>query len=731
MDKVTKARLEAMNRAAAANAWLAHGYFPMPVMPGEKATRYKHAPWLEKLSDRAVDVHWSTHPTDDIALHCGQGLTVLDADSPESLEAMLALEAKHDLHPKLVVKTKKGVHHYFRQASDLRIKSVGYSTTEHPERIDIRCGSAYIIAAPSTGKTLVTDEVVKFEDLTVLTQAFVDDLMVHNGDRPLTERPVREPVDDCGEFGEPVDVSVKVARMRAMLEHIDPDDGYSSWVQVLMAIHHETGGSDEGLALADEWSSKGGSYDGFRSIESKWASFNAGSSTPVTMATIASMVRDQGLDWMAICDEADDPFESCGEMEVVRTAKPRLPLSGQSSAEVIQAVSREGFPHQASRSNAALPATFENFSHLMRSYGVQMSYDMVRKDVLIKVPHLSTTIDNSKDVTKAHIKSLCALNGFPITHIDSNILALADLNAVNPVAEWIMERPWDGVDRLPGFRDTLVTDDDYPVHFRDTLLDRWMTSAVAAVFDDDFRSRGVLTLSGPQGIGKTSWVNALVSCPELRKTTVLTGHSLDANSRDSKSTAITKWITELGEVEATLKHDLPAFKAFITNDIDVFRRPYASADSTMPRRTVFCASVNDKWYLKDPTGNSRFWSINVTNINYAHGLDMQQVFAQYKVQFFDQGAGWWLDPEQEKFLTELNKEFEPISPVKEALTLLINQGRAQRHDPVFMTAVQLIKLIDMRATSKEVHAVMRELVGPARKTKGLFGWDVPLVMSLD
>lgn len=315
MDKVTKARLEAMNRAAAANAWLAQGYFPMPVMPGEKTTRYKHAPWLGNLTDRAADVHWSTYPTDDIALHCGQGLTVLDADSPESLDAMLALEAKHDLHPKLVVKTKKGVHHYFRQASDLRIKSVGYSTTEHPERIDIRCGSAYIMAAPSTGKTLVTDEVVKFDDLTVLTQAFVDDLMVHNGERPLTERPEREVMDDSGEFGETVDVSVKVARMRAMLEHVPADD-YSMWLPVLMAIHHETEGSDEGLALADEWSSKGGSYEGFRSIEKKWSGFNAGSETPVTMATIASMVRDQGLDWMAICAEADDPFESC-DMEVV------------------------------------------------------------------------------------------------------------------------------------------------------------------------------------------------------------------------------------------------------------------------------------------------------------------------------------------------------------------------------------------------------------------------------
>jgi len=731
MDKVTKAHLEAMNRAAAANAWLAQGYFPMPVTPGQKATRYKHAPWLEKLTDRSVDVHWSTYPTDDIALHCGQGLVVLDADSRQSLDAMLMLEAKHGLHPQMVVNTQKGVHHYFRQAPDLRIKAAGYSTTEHPERIDVRCRSAYIITAPSTGKTLATEEVVRFEDLTLLTQAFVDELFVHNGDRPLTERPEREAMDGCGEFGEPVDVSVKVARMRALLEHIDPDEGYSSWIQVLMAIHHETGGSDEGMALADEWSSKGGSYDGFRSIEQKWASFNAGSSTPVTMASLVAMVRDQGLDPWTLCAEADEPFEAC-EMEVLAPVKRSRAVVRRTTSDMVQPISRDRFPHQPSRKNAGVPATFENFVHLMRAYGVQVSYDMVRKDVLIKVPHLVTTVDNAKEVTNAHIKSLCAMNDIPVTHIGSNILALADLNAFNPVADWIVSKPWDGGDRLPAFRATLVTDDDYPVNFRDTLLDRWMTSAVAAMFDDDFKSRGVLTLSGPQGIGKTSWVNALVSCPELRKATVLTGHSLDANSRDSKSTALTKWITELGEVEATLKHDLPAFKAFITNDIDVFRRPYAASDSTMPRRTVFCASVNDKWYLKDPTGNSRFWSIKVAKVNYEHGLDMQQVFAQYKAQFFDKvDAKWWLDPEQEKFLTELNKEFEPISPVQEALTLLINQGREKKHDLVFMTSVQLIKLIDMRATSKEVHAVMRDLVGPPRKTGGLYGWDLPLIMSLD
>ncbi len=327
IDKVTKARLEAMNRANAAKTWFAHGYSPMPVMPGQKATRLAHKPWLEKLTDRFVDVHWSSFPNDEIALHCGNGLVVLDADSSESLDAMLALEQKHGLVPALVVKTKKGVHHYFRQSPELRVTAAGHSTANHPERIDIRCANGYIITAPSTDKVLETDHLVPFAELTFLTQEFVDDLMVHNGDRILTERPTHEIVDDGDEFGGPVEVSAKVARMRAMLEHIDPEQGYSAWFKVLAAIHHETDGSEEGLALADEWSSTGASYDGFKSIERKWASFNAGSKTPVTMATIAAMVKDAGEDWMALCSEADDPFMECAT-QVVRVPAPvRAPVA--------------------------------------------------------------------------------------------------------------------------------------------------------------------------------------------------------------------------------------------------------------------------------------------------------------------------------------------------------------------------------------------------------------------
>jgi len=731
MQKITKDKVAGMSNREAAQMWFDLGYLPMPIQAGQKNTLLAHQPWLDGLSTKTITDRWTAHSTNDIALQCGNGLVALDADSPESLDAMLALEKKHGLVPAMVVKTKKGVHHYFRQSPELRVKAAGHSTANHPERIDVRCDKAYIIVAPSTDKVLVSDHVVPFAELTCLTQEFVDDLEVHNGKQleSKTQSPSIQPHENTAELDDQ-----NLAFLRALVNELDPDEGYDPWVQTLMALYHETEGSDEGLTLADEWSSRGPSYKGFREVAYKWNSFGKYQGTPVTIGSLCHAVAKAGGDPIAIKAKVQEQFEPFSLTETVKVAAPVRASNPNGYLDSTVALPKESFPHQRLRKNCSLPGTFENFKHIMVSYGVHIGYDMIKKDMPIKVPHLVTTIDNAKSATHSQVRSICALNDFPVTQINSNIVALGDLNAFNTVLQWIDSKKWDGVNRLPQFRATLTTTKEYPEDFKTVVMDKWMTSAVAAAYDSDFRARGVLTLSGPQGIGKTTWVNSLVNNAELRKGVVLTGHSLDANSRDSKMTALTKWITELGEVEATLKNDLPAFKAFITNDMDVFRRPYAAEDSTLPRRTVFCASVNSQFFLKDPTGNSRFWTLRVDKVNYDHGLDMQQVFAQYKAEFYDKGASWWLTPEEEARLSVINREFETISPVQESLTTLIEQGKEKGRECVFMTATQLLKLIGIERANRsevaEVHTVMAELVGASRKTRGNRGWDVPVCLDL-
>jgi putative DNA primase/helicase len=728
------------NKKAAALQWFSLGYLPLPIIKGDKKPSVMVKEWLSNLSQQSIEKHWSQYPGDDLGLHCSNGLVALDSDSPESLEPMVALEAKYGIKPLITVKTKKGEHHYFKVGEGVNLKQVGKSTILNPECIDIRCGNSYIIAPPSTDKVLVSESICPLENLEVITQEFADDLTRHNGGTPTCDKPHQNnESSDNGVFvkSKPIDQHLdadsdelaKLVSLREMLQHIDSSLGYTEWLQILMALHYETQGSSEGLALADDWSSLGSNYKGFDEVESKWNSFDGFTGTPVTIATLWKLLSDQGIDAWELKVKVQDQLEQftpCNTT-VIKYDDQNLDRGITEKAS--------NFPHPERRQNGVLAGTFENFEHLMQHYGVEIKYDLIAKDVIIKVPYLKTTLDNEKAVKDGHIRSLCALNNFPAANINANILTLADKKAINPVKEWIDSKPWDGIDRLSNFRATLTVKEDFPLEFKDKLLDRWMISAIAAVESSGFRARGVLTLSGPQGIGKTSWVNALVTDQDLRHKTVLTGHCLDATKRDSIATAVSKWIVEFGELEATIRKDLPALKSFITNDMDHFRRPYAAADSTLPRRTVFCASVNDHHFLTDATGNSRFWTIPVTAVNFNHGLDMQQVFAQYKLEYLKPDPKWWLLPEEEAQLTQLNGEFETISAIKEGLTALINDGRQRQTDEVFMTASQLLGAIkaDKKGISqiKEVHAVMTKLIGPSRKTKGLNGWDVPTCISLD
>ncbi len=103
-----------------------------------------------------------------------------------------------------------------------------------------------------------------------------------------------------------------IAQLQALLKHIDPNCGYEDWLHALMAIYHSTGGSEDGFALADAWSSQGKTYKGDKEMRVKWRSFKSTTSKPITIATLIKKARDNGMESLA----DSDAFELC-ETEVV------------------------------------------------------------------------------------------------------------------------------------------------------------------------------------------------------------------------------------------------------------------------------------------------------------------------------------------------------------------------------------------------------------------------------
>ena len=206
-------------------------------------------------------------------------------------------------------------------------------------------------------------------------------------------------------------------------------------------------------------------------------------------------------------------------------------------------------------------------------------------------------------------------------------------------------------------------------------------------------------------------------------------HHLDAHNKDSILGAITHWIVEIGELDSTFKKDFARLKGFLTNDSDKVRRPYARTESEYPRRTVFFATVNDENFLVDHTGNTRWWTIPLVAINYEHGIDMQQVFAQLAVDF-EKGNQWWLTKEEEQLLESCNSDHRANSVIRDLLMEAIDLSKIGEPGNPYKSTTELFEILGIKSPkngdSKELTGILRELLGASKKVSGTQRWRIPL-----
>lgn len=348
-------------------------------------------------------------------------------------------------------------------------------------------------------------------------------------------------------------------------------------------------------------------------------------------------------------------------------------------------------------------STLANLKRLLSHYGIHPRYNLINKRDEAIVPGLTATRDNSDAATLAHVRSLAHMNRLPVNELGEYMLTVADENAYNPVLTWIESKPWDGVDRLEDLLDSVVIPADFDYTLRDTLITRWLVSAVAALAKPTgFHARGVLVFTGAQGIGKTSWFRNLL--PASLSEYFREGAAIDPADKDSVTGAVSNWLVEIGELDATFrKADIARLKAFVTNGEDRIRKPYARTESMLPRRTVFCASVNDAQFLVDTTGNSRFWTVEVASLVYESITDdLQQLWAQV-CQMFKDGEQWWLTPEEEAKLAASNSAFEQVDPLEEALDSRFNWAVSRI---TWMNSTEIMKSLGYDKPSKrEANAV--------------------------
>lgn len=387
------------------------------------------------------------------------------------------------------------------------------------------------------------------------------------------------------------------------------------------------------------------------------------------------------------------------------------------------------FPDPPETVTSMVRGTADNLAFLLDAYDITVSFNVLKKRPHIVVPGLRSTGENRDAVVLTHVEDLAIRHRMTPARVAANLLALADAHPFDPMADWINGKPWDGEDRLVAICATVACQPHYPTDFRDVLVRKWLLSVVAATFHPQgFRARGALTFQGGQGIGKTTWFKRLVSVPDLADQAIKLGHSWDGGSKDARLAAIRHRIVELGEVEGSFRREIAGLKAFITEDYDKLRPPYARVEAEYPRRTVFGATVNESDFLLDATGNSRFWTIAVEDLDHKHDIDMQQLFAQLKVDYLA-GAEWWLTKEEELRLEEINRRHRNFGAVGALIHEALDLNLLGRPDNPRESASSVLRKLGFdrpsNPQSKEATATLRELLGPSKRIQGTPKWDVP------
>lgn len=304
----------------------------------------------------------------------------------------------------------------------------------------------------------------------------------------------------------------------------------------------------------------------------------------------------------------------------------------------------------------------ENLDAVLAANSITVRYNQISKTSEVLVPGLFCVLDETDNTALNSVTDYALRAGMTPSRIPEMLSALAAQRPYCPVQAYINSASWDGISRFAQFTGQIACGN---TAFALLLWRKWLIQAVAAVFEHKgISNAGVLALTGAQGVGKTLLFKDLTSgVPAV----FLEGQTLNPADKDSVMSTVSHWVVELGELDSTFrKADLAQLKAFITKSQDTLRRPYARKDSTFPRRTVFAGTVNDSEFLHDPTGNRRFWPIDVRSITRDMSIDYQQLWAEVKT-WYDAGEKWYLDQTETDKLRQYSETFLVNDPDVEVL----------------------------------------------------------------
>ena len=226
------------------------------------------------------------------------------------------------------------------------------------------------------------------------------------------------------------------------------------------------------------------------------------------------------------------------------------------------------------------------------------------------------------------------------------LLAIAAERSYHPIRDYFDALPaWDGVPRVETlFIDYLGSPDTAYIR---AIARKMMVAAVARIYEPGIKFDSVVVLNGPQGMGKSSFFAKLGGKWFSDSLTIS-----DMKDKAAPEKLQGYWILELGELAGLKKMDVETVKAFITRQDDKFRHSYGYSVEDHPRQCIIVGSTNNgDGFLRDVTGNRRFWPVTCTTNSPHRPWEVESVVPQLWAEaytLYRAGEKLFLSLEEEK-----------------------------------------------------------------------------------
>ena len=297
-----------------------------------------------------------------------------------------------------------------------------------------------------------------------------------------------------------------------------------------------------------------------------------------------------------------------------------------------------------------------------------------------------------------YLTATYGLPSIPRAALIEAIETVAHARPFHPIREWLASLKHDGTTRIDGW--LIHALGESPETLAPSICEYlrlvgryWLLGMVNRVMEPGCKFDYCPVLEGPGGYRKSTLVEALASPAYFSDT-----HFDVARGKEGQEQVQGLWLYEIAELANFGKAEIGLIKAFITAKVDRYRPSYGRVVESFMRQCVLAGTTNERTYLRDRTGNRRFWPIPVNKvINIAFVLKYRErIFAEAYALYLE-GAAYTpsIADELRLFVPMQEARLVETAVISEMMSLLTRQGKSEGPSAIVNGLTEFVTIAEM------------------------------------